>query len=179
LKIVNATNNNKFIRLTSDNTLNWKTHSDLTLLKLNKAFCTIRGLKHTLTQDTLIMIYFAYFHSILNHSITFWGSSRYSNKILILQIMVLKTITGLGNQDSRHEQHRNLHILSLTSLYIYTHTHRILCFVILNRDEFALVSETHRIFTRQVAKCYQPMSKTTLYQIQVLHNKLPPFIKYI
>ena len=110
---MNTTNNTKFKGLTLDNTLNLKTHSDLTLLKLNTAFCTIRVLKHTFTQDTLIMIYFAYFHSILNYCITFWGISRYSNKILIL-----KRITGLVNQVSCHEVLRDLHILKIA-----THTH--------------------------------------------------------
>lgn len=122
MKIVNTTNNTRFMGLTLDNTLNCKTHSDLTLLKLNTAFCTIRTLIHTLTQDSLIMIYFAYFHSVLNYGITFSGRSRYSNKILILRIMVLKTITGLGNKDSCHEVVRDLHTLNLPSLYTHTHS---------------------------------------------------------
>jgi len=88
--------------------------------------------------------------------------------------MVLKTITGLGNQDSCHEVLRDLQTLNLTSQYTHTHTHThtlsVLCFVISNRDESVLVSEVHRIrvITRQVANCYQPMSKPTLYQIWVV-----------
>jgi hypothetical protein len=76
--------------------------------------------------------------------------------------VVLKTITGLGNQDSCHEVLRELHTLNLTSPYIYiyiyihthihihTHTHTVIYFVISNSDELVLVSETHRIFTRLV-----------------------------
>jgi len=47
---------------------------------MNTEFYTIKTVKHT-TQDTLIMIYFAYFHSIMNYCIIFWGNSRCSNKI--------------------------------------------------------------------------------------------------
>jgi len=51
-----TTDNTKFWGLTLDNTLNWKMHIDLTLSKLNKAFYTIKTLKHTLMQDSLILI---------------------------------------------------------------------------------------------------------------------------
>ena len=51
LKNSETANNTKFWGLTLDNTLNWKTHIDLTLSKLNKSFYTIKTLKHTLTQD--------------------------------------------------------------------------------------------------------------------------------
>jgi len=88
-----TTNNTKFWGVTLD----WKTHIDLTLSKLNKTFYTIKMLKHTLTQDSLIMIYFAYFNSLLNYGIIFWGNSRYINKIFMLQRKVLRTITSLGN----------------------------------------------------------------------------------
>jgi len=44
--------------------------------------------------------------------------------------MVLKTITGLGNQDSCHEVLRDLQTLNLTSQYTHTHTHtHTLCFM--------------------------------------------------
>jgi len=68
-----TTNNTKFGGLALDNTLNWKMHIGLTLLKLNKAFYTIKTLKHTLRQDSLIVICFAYFLLVLNYSIFFWG----------------------------------------------------------------------------------------------------------
>jgi len=40
---------------------------------MNTEFYAIKMLKHTLTQDTLIIIYFAYLHSIINYCIIFWG----------------------------------------------------------------------------------------------------------
>lgn len=157
-----TTNNTKFWGLTLDNTLNWKIHIDLTLSKLNKAFYTIKTLKHTLMQASLIMIYFAYFHSLLNYGIIFWGKSRCSNKIFVLQKKFLRTITSLGNWDSCCKVFKALNILTLTSQYIYS----VSCFVISNRDEFAFL-EMHRIFTRQVTNFCWPMPKSTLYQIGI------------
>jgi hypothetical protein len=98
-------------------------HTDLSLLQLNTAFCTIRMMKHTLTQDTLNMNYFAYFHSMLNYGTIFWGSSRYSNKIFIVEKEVLKTITGFGNQDLCYEMFKDVHIITLTLQYTPTHTY--------------------------------------------------------
>jgi len=51
------------------------------------------------------------------------------------------------------------------------------------KDEFVLVSEMKRIFTRQVTNFYQPTSKSTPYQRGIanmgimIYNKLPPSIK--
>jgi hypothetical protein len=53
------------------------------------------------------------------------------------------------------------------------HTHFVLYFVISNQDEFVLVSEAHRIFTRQVA--YVQTNTIPNRGIKT-HNKLPPFI---
>jgi hypothetical protein len=86
---------------------------------------------------------------------------------------------SLGNRDLCREVFNDLNILTLTSQSTYS----VLCFVILNHDEFILVSEMHRIFTRQVSNFYQPTSKLTLRQRGIMsmgikiHNKLPPFIK--
>ena len=52
---------------------------------MNTEFYTIKTLKQTLTQYTLIMVYFTYFHSVMNYGIIFWGNSGYSNEIFILQ----------------------------------------------------------------------------------------------
>jgi hypothetical protein len=53
----------KFLGVTSDNFLNWKVHIDNLFSKLSTSTFTIRILKQTLSQDILLMTYFAYFHS--------------------------------------------------------------------------------------------------------------------
>jgi len=72
---------------------------------------------------------------------------------------------------------KDLNIITLTPQYIYS----VLC-IISNWDEFALVSETKRIFTRQVTNFYQATSKSTVYQrgitnMGIMIYKLPPSIK--
>jgi hypothetical protein len=56
-------------------------------------------------------------------------------------------------------------------------------FFISNRDEFVLVSEMHRIFTRQITSFYQPTFRSSLYQRGIInivikiYNVFPSLMK--
>jgi hypothetical protein len=131
-----------------------------------------------MTQDILIMTYFADFHLIMDYGIIFRGNSKYGNTIFILQKRGFKNNYRLGNRDSCYEVFKDLNIITLTPQYIYP----VLC-IISNQDEFASVSEMKRIFTRQVTNFYQRTSKSTLYQRGItnmgitIYNKLLPSLK--
>jgi hypothetical protein len=64
-----------FLGLIIDNTLYWKSHIDQLLPKRTTACYAIRVIKPLMSQETLVMIYYAYFHSIMNYGIIFWGNS--------------------------------------------------------------------------------------------------------
>jgi hypothetical protein len=125
------------------------------------------------------MIYFAYFHLIINYGVISGGNSSYSVKIFTLQKKVLRTITGLRNRDSCHAMFKDLNILTFTSQYIFS----VLCFVVSNRDDLVSVSDLHNMFTRQTSNFHQPVSNLLLYQRGIfsmgikLYHKLPPSIK--
>lgn len=68
-----------------DSVLNWKMLIDNTSFKLSTASYTISILKQTVSQDIMIMTYFADFHSIMEYAIIFWSNSRYANEIFKLQ----------------------------------------------------------------------------------------------
>lgn len=55
----------KFLGMHIDNHMNWKNHADQILPKLSAACFSISNLIHTLNPDILCMVYFAYFHSVL------------------------------------------------------------------------------------------------------------------
>jgi len=67
----------------------------------------------------------------------------------------------------------------LRSQYMYS----LLCFFISYPDEFMLVSDMHRIFTRQITGLYQPTSRSSISQRVIInmgnkvYNVLPPFLK--
>jgi len=68
-----------------DNTLSWKIHIDTILPKLSAASFALRVVKQFLSQDSLKMVYYSYFHSIMTYELIFWGNFHHSNIIFRLQ----------------------------------------------------------------------------------------------
>jgi hypothetical protein len=56
--------NTKFLGLTLDNTFSWKNHIYIVVPKLSAACFTVTTVKLFLSQESLMMVYFSYFHSI-------------------------------------------------------------------------------------------------------------------
>ena len=54
----------KFLGLTMDDILSWKQHIEQVLNKMCTACYALRNIKHTVTIDTLRVIYFTHIHSI-------------------------------------------------------------------------------------------------------------------
>jgi hypothetical protein len=172
-KIITQKSVTKFLGLTLDSVLNWKTHIDNIFSKLSTASYTLRILKQIVSQDILIM---TYFHSIMEYGIIFWGNYTYANKIFKLQKRI---ITGKKNRNSCRELFKNLKIHTLISQYIFS----VVCFVINNQNEFIRNSEVHNINTRQIRKLHQPTTSLSLYQKGIInkgteiYNNLPSYIK--
>jgi hypothetical protein len=72
-KIANVCNT-KFLGKTLDNTLTWKTCIDKIIPKLTAACFAIRAVRSFLSQESLKMIYYSYFNSIMMYGIIFWGN---------------------------------------------------------------------------------------------------------
>jgi len=80
------------------------------------------------------MIYYAYFHSLMNYGIIFWSNSSYSSKVFKLQTRIVRIRTGTMSRDPGHDLFKNLNILILPSQFIFS----LLCFVITNCDQYML-----------------------------------------
>ena len=65
--------------------LNWKTHIHKVITKLSRA-CYVIGFVYFLNViSTFKTIYYAYFHSVIEYGIIFWGNSPSSMKVLQIQ----------------------------------------------------------------------------------------------
>jgi hypothetical protein len=115
---INNTNSTKFLGLTLDSTLSWKTHIDQLSSKLNSACYIIRSLRYIISSKNLQTIYFSYVHSVITYVIIFWGNSPYSNNIFKLQKRAIRIIMNAGNKESCRELFKKLNILLLLSQYI-------------------------------------------------------------
>jgi hypothetical protein len=70
-KLLKEVTNVRFLGLGIDKHLNWKTHIEQVIPKLSSACYVVRSMFHFSTKDSLTMIYFAYFHSIMKYGIIF------------------------------------------------------------------------------------------------------------
>ena len=64
-KQISIVNETKFLGLFINNNLSWKTHIECIKTKLSSACYAVRSVKPFLTINTLKMIYYSYFHSLM------------------------------------------------------------------------------------------------------------------
>ncbi|PNF40377.1 hypothetical protein B7P43_G01597 [Cryptotermes secundus] len=169
-----------FWGLIIDNTLSWNGHVDWLMSRLGSACYAIRALKSCMSQGTLRMIYFSYFHSVMTYGLVFWGNSPYSIHIFSLQKRAIRIIMNSGNRDSCRELFTELEILPLQSQYIFS----LAMFMVNNKDQFKFNSELYNRNTRyNNKKFHYPTCKLTVFQKGVYYhgitvfNWLPPNIR--
>jgi hypothetical protein len=97
-EIVNICNT-KFLGLTLDNTFSWKIHIDIVVPKLSSVCFAIRTVKPFLAQESLKMVYYSCFHSVMTYRLIFWGNSCYSIMIFRLQKRIVRIMVGIRDTD--------------------------------------------------------------------------------
>jgi hypothetical protein len=152
--------NTEFLGVTLDNTLSWRTHIDTIIPKLSSACFSLRVVKPFLSLDSLKMVYYSYFHSVMTYGLIFWGNSHHSNIIFRLQKRIIRIIVGIRGRDSCREHFKKLKILTLQPQYVLS----LLLFVINNGDYFKMNSEIHNISTRNKSNLHLPISNLSVYQ---------------
>jgi hypothetical protein len=132
-----------------------------------------------MSQNTLRMVYFSCFHSIMHYGLLFLGNSSYSMKILRLQKCIIRIICGCKSRDSCRQLFTKIQILLLPSQYILT----IPLFVVKNKNLYKENLEVHNINTRQHCNLHQPLPSLVKYQKGIycdgteVFNCLPSYTK--
>jgi hypothetical protein len=134
--------------------LHWKSHVDQLISKLSTDCYAIRTIKPIMSQDTLVMVYCAYFHSIMSYGIIFGGNSSCNINVFRLQ-KVIRVITGISSRYSCRDHFKRLKILPLQSQYVFS---TLIMFVVNNMNHYRIYSDLHSNNTRQSANLYQPFS---------------------
>jgi hypothetical protein len=92
----------KFLALIIDNKLSWKEHINHVFTKLSSACNCIRAVKPYVAHNTLKIIYYSHFHSIMTYGLLFWESLTESIRIFKLQKKVIRVMMGYKcNQSCR------------------------------------------------------------------------------
>jgi IS1 family transposase len=139
----------------------------------------VRSMFHISNINTLKSIYFAYFHSIVQYGIIFWGNSSNSRKIFTLQKKIIRIMVGAHPRTSCRSLFKELEILPVPCQYIFS----LMNFLVDNKDNFQTNSSIHSINTSNKHHLHRPIAnlscfqKSTFYPSIRIFNSLPCNIK--
>lgn len=166
--IVNSNSNRsvKYLGVYLDDTLSWNTHIDFLIRKLVKNFYLLRKLKYCISSHLLRQAFHAYYQSHINYGILFWGGATRWKEIFLWQKKAIRLILGLANRESCRGCFKELSILTVPCLYIFTtivHTRK-------NLGEYTTGSQIHNYNTRNknliITPKYRLMKSNRSYLIQ-------------
>ena len=148
--------------------MNWKNHIQLLLPKLGSACYLARKMYPCCGINTLKMIYFAYFHSIMEYGIVFWGNSVESIKIFQQQKRIIRIMTGSSPRTSCRGLFKELEILTTTSQYVLS----LMKLLSTNLENYNFNITIHDKNTRSKLKLHKPSTRLSMYQKNVYFNSI-------
>jgi hypothetical protein len=144
-KQVSNITNTKFLGLFINDVLSWKTHIEYIMPKLISACYAMKSVKLYVSQNTLKIVYYSYFHSRVSYRLLFWGHSSDSVRIFRLQKNIIRIMLGCRSRDSCRNLFMKLQILPLPSQYFPS----LLLLVMKHRKQYSENSEVYHIDTRK------------------------------
>jgi hypothetical protein len=168
----------KVLGIRIDSCLTWKNHVQQVISKLSAACYAVRMMYHIMNTDTLRMIYFGYFHSVMEYEMIFWGNSASVDKVFKLQKRMVRIMAGVGSRCSCRGLLKRLDILPVPCQYIFSLT----TFVADNVGSFQTNSFVHGLNTRNKTQLHRPFAILTRfkrgvsYAVVKILNSLPTSI---
>jgi hypothetical protein len=150
-RIITGINNTTFLGLELDKNISWKNHVQKMLPKLSSACYLARRMYPCCKSNTLKMIYFAYFHAVMEYGIIFWGDLGES-KTFQQQKRIIRMMTGPTSRISCKTLFQKLEIWTLTSQYILSSVR----FLSSNLEIYKYSTSVHNINTRCKLKLHKP-----------------------
>lgn len=135
----------KFLGLTVDEKFEWLGHIEELSNKLKSLCFLLKCAKNYLPTETLLLIYYGYFHSRLSYGVMHWGNSKNHDLIFRLQKRAIRFIFNKNTRDSCRPLFKNSKIMSFPSIYMY----QTILFVKQNIYQFYKNNTTHnhKLFT--------------------------------
>lgn len=169
----------KFLGLLIDSNINWKDQVKYISKKLSAACFSLRQLSQLVSKETLKIVYFSYFHSIMSYGVAFWGNSTDFKQIFILQKKAIRILCKKSYRDSCKNLFKEEKILTMPCTYIY----ETFLYAVNNFNNFDLNSDIHKYSTRSNNNMFVPSASLSIYQKGVyaksikFYNILPQHYK--
>ncbi|XP_015598956.1 uncharacterized protein LOC107269530 [Cephus cinctus] len=101
LAMINRKDNFKFLGIVLDGNPKWKEQLNNLTARLRRTLFLLRKIKYIVSQDNILSVYHALFHSILCYGIIGWGSA-YNNELSAIQILQNKALKVVFSKDTRY-----------------------------------------------------------------------------
>lgn len=169
----------KFLGIFMDQHLNWKTHCQYVIAKLNSICYLIRSLKPLLNQSQLIGLYHAYVASRLRYGIVFWGSSSLASEVFLAQKRIIRCVGGLRPLESCRGFFVRANVMTFFGILIF----ELSLFVHQNKQLLTVNMDYHEYNTRGRSDFAIPALRLTTSQKSPenlgikIYNKLPFSLK--
>lgn len=118
---LNQVSTTKFLGVIVDANLNWKMHITEVGLKISKIIGILYRIRHNLTEESKMSIYYTLFYPHLTYCVSLWGSTwpSFLNKLTILQNKFFRCVFHKKKFDSTAEIYQSRNILKLSSIHKY------------------------------------------------------------
>ena len=167
-------NGTKFLGLHISDNCSWTVHIEAICKKVATVCYCINQLRKTIDQSTLLMFYYAHFHSVISYSIIAWGSSEESERVFKMQKRAVRHIVGVNQRIHCKPIFTRLDILTLPSVYIL----QLLIYAKSEINQINHLNKNHDYNTRNSLLLEIPqhnlhLEKSPEYMAIKAYNKLP------
>lgn len=155
----------KYLGLIIDQNLKWDKHIEYVINKTKYLIYIVYKISKFMQTDILRMIYYAFFHSIINYGIIAWGGA-YMNYLNLLQNVQKRILKIVNKNTFVSENPMNLRqLFAYESLQYYYNV---------NSDKFSKSNSVTRNKNIQIPKIYKTVNDKNSYIKAIkLFNSLP------
>ena len=155
----------KFLGMTLDQNLNWSSHLNQLILKLNRNLNLLKLSRNMMIQESKLLVYHSHIESHIQHGIILYGNGASKEQINKLQKIQNKALQYMTNKNIALENKRELKVLDITSLielanlnFGYKVLHKLLSPV---TNKLCMFDSKNKILTKQ--HNYETRYKRTPY----------------
>ena len=112
----------KYLGIMMDDKLKFNEHVDIICKKLHGSIFVLRVLSRFCDMNLLIVVYHSLFVSHIQYCINAWSTcnDKKIEKVLTIQKKAIRTMLRLKSTDSCKKHFKNLQLLTVTALIIYS-----------------------------------------------------------
>lgn len=163
-----------FLGVIVDEYLNWKMHIQSVCLKLSKICGIIYRIRHQLTKEAMVCIYYSLCYPHITYCLSVWGCTwpSYLVNVSIAQKRILRTIYFKGKYETTEPIYAELNLLNFYSIHKYFLLLTIFKSINVQINNSPIFCRTaHGLNTRgQSVNLVCPPARVTLFQNSILYN---------